>query len=353
VIVPKHGVYGKQRRELQSSTDAPGVESRNHRGMVRHRVLAHLPVVGVLAVLALAPPTRADTLIQPLSGARNLTEWDGWLAWAQPTAGGRWRLAVRSPQGVTTTPTIPDFGAPPDPSLGWDDFYPSVRRLFVVYSRCAGSSAIAGCDVYRYDVADGTEAKVMAISTPTASETAPSLRYGFWSFVRRGSGVRAPGVYEYRPAPAAGVHVPSAYAFKHGGALRLSSVLARETVMSAGHLAYSYNSSHGGGVAARQLNGTGGAIHLITGQPTVPASLVSTRYRFGWLTPTTGGVSFMWTSRVSGKQTYPDGRPIGPPTLRRANRTLPASTNSITTDDHLPDHYLDQTGISTLLPPLF
>ena len=181
--------------------------------MIRH-ALARCSVVVLFAAFALAPAARADTLIQPLSGARNLTEAatgttvapggqivasPGWLAWAQPAAGGRWRLAVRSPQGVTTTPAIADFGAAPDPSIGSDRFGITGRRLFVVYSRCTGTSTIAGCDVYRYDVTAGTEAKVTAISTATASETAPSVRSGLWSFVRRGSGASHPGVYVHTP----------------------------------------------------------------------------------------------------------------------------------------------------------
>ncbi len=317
--------------------------------MVRHRGLARLPAAALLAAtaaLALVPAARADTLIQPLSGARNLaqgggfdevlpggqvTRNPGWLAWAQPVQGGRWRLAVRSPQGVTTTPAIPDFGAAPDPSVGSDRFGISGRRLFVVYSRCAGASAIAGCDVYRYDVSAGTEAKVAEISTSSASETAPSVRSGLWSFVRRGAGVARRGVYAYTPA---------------GGVRRLSSILARETVMSVSRVAYAYDSSNGGGVAVRRLSGKGGVVLATAGEPAVPSSLVGTRYKFGWLLPAGDpGVSVIWTSRLSGRTTSV--------TVRSGKRNLPASTNSITTNDSVLDKYLDQTGISTLSPPLF
>ncbi len=302
----------------------------------------------VMLALAATPasPACADTLIQPLTGARNLAqaggstqvlptgqivEGPGWLAWAQPSESGRWRLMVRSPQGVTTTPAIPDFGAAPDPNLGSDRFSAGVFRLYAVYSRCTGTSAVAGCDVYRYDVMTETEAKVAAISTAGASETAPSVRLGNWSFVRRGSGAHKPGVYVYTT---------------HLGARRLSSVLARETVTNASRVAYVYNSSKGGGVAVRRLSGEGGVVVATSGQPSVPTSLVGTRYKFGWLMPAGDiGMSVVWTSRLSGRATTV--------TLRSGKRNLPLSANSIATNDRIPDTYLDHTGIFTLSPPLF
>lgn len=301
-----------------------------------------------LAVAAVPPPAaRADTLIQPAGGARNLAQGEGsmqvlpsgqivqgpgWLAWAQPAEQGRWRLMLRSPQGATTSPDIPDFGAPPDPDIGSDRLASGAQRLFVVYSRCAGASTTAGCDVYRYDVVGGTEEKVAAISTAAASETAPSVRLGVWSFVRRGSGASRPGVYVSTP---------------RRGVRRLSQVLARETVLGGGasRVAYAYNSSNGGGVAVRRLSGEGGVVVAATRQPAVPASLVGTRYKYGWLMPAGDvGQSVMWSSRLSGR--------TNSVTVRPAKRNLPASTNSITTNGHVPDKYLDDTGIFTLSPAL-
>ena len=306
------------------------------------------PVALFALVVAAAPPARADTLIQPLSAARNLAQGgistkvlpsgqivqgSGWLAWAQPVDRGRWRLVVRSPQDVTTSPAIPDFGAAPDPDIGSDRVGGSGLRLFVVYSRCAGTSAIAGCDVYRYDVVGGTEERVTAISSATASETAPSVRSGLWSFVRRGSGASRPGVYVSTP---------------RGGVRRLSGVLARETALGAdgSRVDYAYNSSNGGGVAVRRLSGEGGVVVAATRQPAVPASLVGTRYKYGWLMPAGGlGQSVMWSSRLSGRTTSV--------TVSSGRRNLPASTNSITTNGHVPDKYLADTGVFTLSPPLF
>jgi hypothetical protein len=303
----------------------------------------------MLAVAAAPPPAaRADTLIQPAGGGRNLAQGagamqvlpsgqivqaPGWLAWAQPAEQGRWRLMLRSPQGATTSPAIPDFGAPPDPNIGSDRPAGGAQRMFVVYSRCAGTSTIAGCDVYRYDIVAGTEEKVAAISTAAASETAASVRLGVWSFVRRGSGASRPGVYVFTPG---------------GGVRRLSGVLARETVVGGGgsRVAYAYNTSNGGGVAVRRVSGKGGVVLAATRQPAVPASLVATRYKYGWLMPAAdGGQRVMWTSRLSGRAESV--------TVRSGRRNLPASTNSITTNGHVPDKYLDTTGIFSLSPPLF
>ena len=92
-------------------------------------------------------------------------------------------------------PAIADFGAPPRPQIGSTQFAASGRRLLAVYSRCQGASAIAGCDVYAYDLAAGTEQKIPAAAPrrPTA-RPAPSIELGRIAFVRRGGGPR-PGVY--------------------------------------------------------------------------------------------------------------------------------------------------------------
>ena len=117
--------------------------------------------------------------------------------------------------------------------------------------------------------------------------------------------------------------------------------------MGAGsRVAYAYNSSDGGGVAVRRVSGEGGAVLAAARQPAVPTGLVGTRYKYGWLMPAPdGGQSVMWSSRLSGRASSV--------TARRGKRNLPASTNSITTNGHVPDKYLDGTGIFTLSPALF
>jgi hypothetical protein len=284
-----------------------------------------------LAAAVLAPPAQADTLIAAAPQARNLAQGGGWLAWAEPAElSPRWRLVVRSPAGVTSRPAIADFFGAPDPSIGSDRFGISGRRLFVVYSRCV---AYAECDVYRYDLTAGTERKVTAISTPTASETAPALRNGLWSFVRRGPGVARRGVYVYTP---------------RGGVRRLSSLIARETAVSASRVAYAYGpqaGGRGGGVAVRRFSGRGGVVSAVAGLHLVPSSLVATRYKFGWLIGKQNAIGVVWTSRLSGRATSV--------TLHSSPRNLSSTTNSITTNDRVPDKYLDAVGIWSLSPSLF
>ena len=63
------------------------------------------------------------------------------------------------------------------------------------------------------------------------------------AFVRRGGGPK-PGLYYYTLG---GKAAPK----------RLSSTLARETATNGTRVAYTYNSSRGGGLAVRQLSGDG------------------------------------------------------------------------------------------------
>ena len=179
-----------------------------------------------------APPA-PTRLVTAAPGARNLAANGGYQAWAAPAAGGRWRLTVRAPDGSVTTPAIADFGAPPRPQIGSTQFAASGRRLLAVYSRCQGASATAGCDVYAYDLAAGTEQKIPQLASKSYSETAPSIELGRLAFVRRGGGPK-PGVYYWA--------LGSSKAPK-----RLSTTLARETATNSTRVAYTYNSSRGGG----------------------------------------------------------------------------------------------------------
>ena len=168
-----------------------------------------------------------------------------------------------------TTPAIADFGAPPRPQIGSTQFAAAGRRLLAVYSRCQGASAIAGCDVYAYDLAAGTEQKIAKLASKTYSETAPSIELGRLAFVRRGGGPK-PGVYYWA--------LGSSSAPK-----RLTSTLARETATNSTRVAYTYNSSRGGGLAVRLLSGHGGVLVPVSRQPAVPRSPLLTRYNAAWL----------------------------------------------------------------------
>lgn len=296
------------------------------------RVQSFGVALAVVTALLPAVPASADSLVAAAPGARNLAAGGGWYAWAAPVAGGRWRLTLRNPaNGVVSVPAIPDFGAPPDAAIGSDvvgtDL--SQRRLVVTYPRCSGSSSISGCDVWAYDIAAGTEARVGALSSAAYSETAPSVSLGTWSFVRRGGGART------------GVTV---YTRRSRATRRLSSTLARETSVtgSGSRVAYAYNSSRGGGVALRRASGDSGLVTLTSRRDDVPHSLVTTRYRAAWLEGTTA-----WQTTRFGSGDPDDVELIA------QTRPLPDTTDSIATDGSVVFRYLDARGVVSISPPLF
>jgi hypothetical protein len=292
-----------------------------------------VPAVLAAALLASAAAAAgADTLVTAAPGARNLTANGGYVVWAAPADGGRWRLTVRAPDGTVTAPAIADFGAPPRAQIGSTGFAVAGRRLLAVYSRCEGASAIAGCDVYGYDLRAGTEERIAKLSSRTYSETAPSLELGRLAFVRRGGGPK-PGVYYYALGSTAAPR-------------RLSPTLARETANNGTRVAYTYNSSRGGGLAVRQLSGHGSALVPASRQPAVPRSPLLTRYNAAWLLQD-GHVQA--TERFAGSG--------GPFELRvvEAKRALPASTDSLglNNDRTSAPYYLDAAGVELTAPPIF
>src|SRR5204863_7967584 len=116
--------------------------------------IATLLLAAGASAAVLAPAvTQADPLVVPLTGARNLAAGGDWHAWAAPKRNGRWQLVTQAPDGtVAAAEGIRDFGAAPDHSIGATSFAVAEKRIVAVYSRCKGSSATTGCDVYQYDL---------------------------------------------------------------------------------------------------------------------------------------------------------------------------------------------------------
>jgi hypothetical protein len=292
-----------------------------------------LPLLAAALLAATAADASADTLVASAPGARNLTANGGYVVWAAPGAtAGRWRLTVRAPDGTVTTPPIADFGAPPRAQIGSTGFAVAGRRLLAVYSRCQGASATAGCDVYAFDLRAGTEERIAQLSSRSYSETAPSIELGRIAFVRRGGGPR-PGLYYYALGSKA---APK----------RLTSTLARETATNGTRVAYTYNSSRGGGLAVRQLSGRGSALVPVSRRPAVPRSPLLTRYNASWLLE---GGHVQATQRFAGS-----GGPFKLVVLE-ANRALPATTDSLglVNDRTSAPYYLDAEGVKLTAPPIF
>jgi hypothetical protein len=298
--------------------------------MVSRTVVLSMFAAALLATAATA--ASADTLVTAAPGARNLTANGGYLVWAAPADGGRWRLTVRAPDGTVVTPAIADFGAPPRAQIGSTGFAVAGRRLLAVYSRCQGASAIAGCDVYAYDLRAGTEERVDKLSSRTYSETAPSIELGRLAFVRRGGGPK-PGVYYYALGSKAAPR-------------RLSPTLARETANNGTRVAYTYNSSRGGGLAVRQLSGHASALVPVSRQPAVPRSPLLTRYNAAWL---------LQDGRVQATQRFAGSGGPFELVVVEAKRALPAGTDSLglNNDRTSAPFYLDAEGVKLTAPPIF
>ena len=305
--------------------------------------MTRLPIpllaLGVGLLLAAAPGANADTFETPVERGTNLAAAAGWQAWSATQPDGTHRLQLRRPDGTELTPDIPAFGAPVDPAIGTrggaDGINtPASRRLSAVYSRCAGRSALAACDVYALDLTKLTEGKVAALASKTYSETAASLTFGNWSFVRRGAGTRR-GTYSYLERG------------RSRGLVRLSPTLARETATSVGRMVFTYNSSRGFGVQIRQSSGDGRALVAAATLKQEPVSPQITRYRAGWLLPGDAATRVFQTRRFAGSG--------GPFTLKveEAPRMLPAGVRSAAGDaSKLFQRYLDPRGVQRIDPAI-
>lgn len=281
------------------------------------RALRQLLLVAA-GVLALAPAAQADPLIIAAPGAKNLAAGAGWRAWAAPKSRGRWQLVTRAPDGTILAANIKDFGAPTDSSIGSTTFAPADKRIVAVYSRCQGSSATKGCDVFQYDLAAGTERKLTRISTTAGSETAPSISVGSYAFARRGG-------------PRAGT-----YTANRRHVRRIDSRVALETAMTPSRVAFRI----GDGIFMSQFDGRRRRA-IATGLGTF--SVVLTRYRVGWLQRAGHRTLAFMTDRINPSDV----------TVRQGTHDLPASTQSAVTDSSRIVEYLGATGVKRADPPLF
>ena len=242
---------------------------------------------------------------------------------------------VRAPDGTVSTPALPAFGAPVDPSIGTlggvgGANTAASRRLSAVYARCSGASTSRGCDVYAYDLTRGTERKVDALARRGVQERAPSVNLGTWVLARNGAGVT--GTWSYST---------------HRGVRRLSRYPAVETAASPARVAYTLDTEYGWSVHIRQPSGRGRPLIASSGGLERPWSPRVTRYRAGWLEPGTAATRVVLTERYAGSG--------GPYTLRvgAAARTLPAGVTSGAGDaDTLFTRYLGGDGVRRIDPTI-
>ena len=170
----------------------------------------------VAAGLSGASTAVADSVIANDVTTLNVSAYGTTSAWSRLASDGRYRLVVMGASRVPRDAPVRSSPVPFDPDVG-----PTTRNTrFVVYSRCRRPHTSRGCDIWGYDVRNRTERKLTAVSSPTASETAPSYFKGAIAFARNGS---RHGLYIARPGKQ-----PK----------RITRAMPYETDLSATHVAY-------------------------------------------------------------------------------------------------------------------
>jgi hypothetical protein len=195
------------------------------------------------------------------------------------------------------------------------------RRLLALFSRCEGSSLRVGCDVHALDLRTGTEARVGRVSTRAASEVSADVRFGTFAFVRRGG--PAPGLYVGRLRPPRRV-------------TRLVPDLVRT---NGGRLATVTRTGRGYDIALRRISGRPPLLPVLTGSRRRPHGLVLDAYRLTYLL----GDDAFQTVRIPG----PSRTRVA---LRRADRALPAGTDSVEVRGTLVRRALTPEGLVRLRP---
>jgi hypothetical protein len=283
------------------------------------RTFNKLILTTVALAATLTPVAHADSLITSAPGARNLVGAGGYLAWSVPTADGHWRLAIRSPAGAVSQPSIPAFERPAQPSIGSNAIYGPQRKLVAVYARAG--------DVYELDLKTGTESKLTKLSSG-GNETLAAINLGQYVVARQGKGL----------------FVVS----RSGRTRRLASTVPAEIAVAQSRVASIESSGYGRNRAVvRRLSGQGKTLSLGTGLKGA-SSLWLTRYRAGYATSDAqDGTRLYATQRFAGSG--------GPFTLRvsRAGWTSNSALHGIAIADGEPAFYLDDQGVKRFDPRPF
>jgi hypothetical protein len=128
-----------------------------------------------LAMLTVAAPARADDLVAQLTRDTPIAAYRDTVAWSAYDATTKlYSLELEQGSLPPAAAGIRPSSKPFDVSLGPD----AAGRVVALYTRCT-----PGCDVYRYDMR--SEAKVAAVSAPTADEAWPVQWGNLVAFVRR------------------------------------------------------------------------------------------------------------------------------------------------------------------------
>lgn len=136
---------------------------------MRHLRTALLAAAALVA--SAAPAAAAPQVVAQEQAPFSVDAYGDAIAWSSfDPATQQYRLRIRR-NGVVTTPAIAGRGRAFDVDLG-----PlGGGGLGAVYSRCADDVRRTGCDLHLLDVDAGTERKLDSVSSPSRSETLPSL----------------------------------------------------------------------------------------------------------------------------------------------------------------------------------
>jgi hypothetical protein len=129
----------------------------------------------------LAPAVTAQAAPVPLAVERAPTRvaaWDGTVMWSRFDPATKTYSLVKSVAGgpAVAVGVAPRSGTPFDIDLGTN----RSGATYAVYTRDG--------DIYRLNVAGGTETKITKLSSPTLAERDPSIQRGRIAFIRRSGG---------------------------------------------------------------------------------------------------------------------------------------------------------------------
>jgi len=134
-------------------------------------------VAGALLAPA-ATAQGAPTTLSVQQAPTRVAAWDGTVMWSQFDAAAKTYSLVKSVDGGASVPVgvAPRSGTPFDVDLGTN----RSGATYAVYTRDG--------DIYRLNVATGSEVKIDKLSSPALAERDPTIQRGEIAFIRRNAG---------------------------------------------------------------------------------------------------------------------------------------------------------------------
>lgn len=138
-------------------------------------------IAAALVGAALAPAAIAQGATTPLSteaAPTRVAAWEGTVMWSKFDPATKTYLLVKSVNGAAAMPVgVPArSGGPFDIDLGTN----RSGATYAVYTRAG--------DIYRLNVAAGTETRITQLSSPVLAERDPTIQHGRIAFIRRVGG---------------------------------------------------------------------------------------------------------------------------------------------------------------------